>query len=211
MIDFLKATFIFEANHPKIEKFVFENSKASSKKEQAIELYFAVRDQFRYDPFRIRLDLNQLRSTNLLKTNSGHCIDKAVFLISCLRYLNIPAGIGLAKVKNHIGTGKLEKLLQTNVLVPHGYVNVYLNDKWVKCTPAFNKELCGLLNVPELEFDGVNDSIFQNYDGRDQFMEYIEDYGNFSELPHQLMIDLMKKEYPILFDSNGLFNPSKLD
>ena len=57
--------------------------------------------------------------------------------------------------------------LGSDVLVPHGYIEIYLNNKWIKATPAFNKELCAILNIHPLEFDGETDSIFQEFDNRD--------------------------------------------
>ena len=84
--------------------------------------------------------------------------------------------------------------------MPHGYVEIYLNDKWVKATPAFNKTLCERLDVAPLEFDGINDSLFQAYDtsGKVEFMEYLEDYGTFDYVPLTYMFDLMKETYPPL-------------
>jgi hypothetical protein len=73
-----------------------------------------------------------------------------------------------------------------------------LDSKCIKATPAFNKELCELLNVNVLEFDGETDSIFQEFDqtGNQIFMEYLEDYGAFNEVPLAFMFELMKEHYP---------------
>ena len=52
-----------------------------------------------------------------------------------------------------------------------------------------------------LEFDGKTDSIFQEYDrGGADFMEYIEEYGHFSDVPIDLMLTFMKKYYPRIFE-----------
>ena len=103
-----------------------------SEKEKAIALYYEVRDGFRYDPFDIRLDIKDMRPSLLLKRRRGHCIDKAVFLVSCLRIAEIPAKLGMARVKNHLGTARFEEALKTDILVPHGYTDVFLEGKWVK-------------------------------------------------------------------------------
>ena len=90
-------------------------------------------------------------------------IEKAIVLIACLRALGVPARLRLAKVTNHIAVERLTERLGTNVLTPHGMVDVFLNGKWVKATPAFNKELCEKCDVEPLEFDGTEDSMFQEF------------------------------------------------
>ena len=78
-------------------------------------------------------------------------------------------------------------------------VDVFLNGKWVKATPAFNKELCKLVGVEPLEFDGSNDSIFQEYNSEgSDFMEYLEDYGSFEDVPLEFIEQNMKDNYPKL-------------
>lgn len=195
----------------KVREFVdraLAGSGASDDRARAIILYYAVRDGFLYDPFDIRVDFANLHPGEILGKGKGHCVDKALFLVSCLRAVDIPARLGLAKVRNHVGTARLEKLLRTDVLVPHGYTDVLLDGQWVKCTPAFNKELCEKLGVHALEWDGKADSIFQE-DDRDggRFMEYLEDYGSFEQVPEAFIVSLFKQEYPHQFDAQGNFLP----
>lgn len=201
---YIESTEFFDCNHEHVQQFVDEHADTSNEEALAISLYLAVRDAFHYVPFDIRLTASKLKASGIVSKGSGHCVDKASFLISCYRKAGLPARLGLAKVKNHVGTERLEKILGTNVLVPHGYVDVKVNGHWVKCTPAFNKALCEKLKVDVLDFDAQTDSIFQPYDreGAD-FMEYIEDYGTFADLPLEFIIELMKKEYPQFFDGTG--------
>lgn len=208
MKPYLAETYFFNADDLSLQAFVDELQipENSSPLEKAILLYYEVRDRFLYDPFNIRIEGENLRATQLLKDGRGHCIDKAAFFISACRVLGIPARLGLAKVKNHMGTAKLEKLIQSDVLVPHGYAEVYLNGKWLKCTPAFNCSLCEKLGVAPLEFNGEEDSVFQAFDREEGgFMEYLEDYGSFDDLPLEFIITLLQKNYPHLFDEAGAF------
>lgn len=208
MKPYLAATYFFNADDLSLKSFVndLQIPENSSPSEKAILLHNEVRDRFMYDPFNIRIKREQLRATQLLKDGRGHCIDKASFFITACRALGIPARLGLAKVKNHMGTAKLEQLIQSDVLVPHGYAEVYLDGKWLKCTPAFNRSLCDKLGVPPLEFNGEQDSVFQAYDrGEGGFMEYLEDYGSFDDLPLDFIITLLQKKYPHLFDEAGAF------
>lgn len=208
MKPYLAATYFFNADDLSLQAFVDELQipENSSPLEKAILLYYEVRDRFLYDPFNIRIEGENLRATQLLKDGRGHCIDKAAFFISACRSIGVPARLGLAKVKNHMGTAKLEKLIGSDVLVPHGYAEVYLNGKWLKCTPAFNRSLCEKLGVAPLEFNGEEDSVFQAFDREEGgFMEYLEDYGSFDDLPLEFIITLLQKNYPHLFDEAGAF------
>jgi transglutaminase-like putative cysteine protease len=202
---YLAPTHYFDFEAPAFSEFAEKHADRSSEKQLAISLYMAVRDGFEYVPFDIRLKKEELRCSLLFNRDYGHCIDKATFLISCYRQAGLPARLGLAKVRNHVGTEKLEKLLGTNILVPHGYVEVLLEGKWVKCTPAFDLKFCEKLGVAPLDFDGEKDSIFQAYDreGAD-FMEYMEDYGVFGDVPLDLIITLMREYYPRFFDGTGI-------
>ncbi|MES2138721.1 MAG: transglutaminase-like domain-containing protein [Bacteroidota bacterium] len=176
--------------------------------EKAVKIYYAVRDGFQYNPFDLDLSPEAMKASSLLKRNYGYCVEKACLLAACARVAGIPSRLGFSKVRNHIGTAKLEEILKTNVLVFHGFTELFLEGKWVKATPAFNKSLCEKLNVESLEFDGREDSIFQSYNKEGgQFMEYLHDYGNFDDVPHELFISELKKHYPHLFEEKkGPFN-----
>ena len=137
----------------------------------------------------------------MLRRDYGYCVEKANLLGACARALGIPARLGFANVRNHIGTARLEKMLRTDVLVFHGYVELYLEEHWVKATPAFNAALCRRLGVAPLAFDGRHDSLFQQYDSSGgKFMEYLHDYGTFPDVPRELFIDELKKHYPHIFE-----------
>ena len=121
------------------------------------------------------------------------------------------ARLHLGKVKNHIAVERLTEKFGSNELTPHGMVNVYLKDKWLKMSPAFNKSLCTKLNVQPLEFDGENNSFLQQYnsDGT-RFMEYIDDYGHFEDVPLDFMERNIKEHYPHIFDTDESIKEFKL-
>lgn len=174
-----------------------------SAKELAIEIYLYVRDNWLYSPYRISFKPEEWSASYIAQQKSGHCIDKSILMISLLRAVGIPAELGLAKVKNHIAVEKIIDMLGSDVLVPHGYVAIFLEGKWVKATPAFNKELCEKINVKPLDFDGENDSIFQTYnESGTQFMEYLEDYGSFQEFPYEYIKELLFSHYDALGKMN---------
>lgn len=200
MKQYTDETFHFDLSNEKIQSAVtFLNSEGLlTHKEFAIKAYLYVRDNWPYYPYRFSLINEDWKASELIGHNKGHCIDKVVILIAILRAAQIPARLGLAKVKNHIAVDQIVEKFGSDVLVPHGYIEIYLDSKWIKATPAFNKELCKLLNVHPLEFDGETDSVFQEFDqtGNQVFMEYLEDYGTFNEVPLPLMLELMRTHYP---------------
>ncbi|WP_010516843.1 transglutaminase-like domain-containing protein [Croceivirga radicis] len=201
MEQYLKETAYLNYSAKEIQDLIepFKN-KGLTPVEIAKQVYLLVRDGYRYDPYTISIDKNHYIVSNLAVKTKGHCIDKAIILIAALRGLGIPARLRLAKVTNHIAVERLTERFGTNVLTPHGMAEVYLNGKWVKATPAFNKELCILCKVAPLEFDGETDSMFQEYNQEGAaFMEYLEDYGTFDDVPLNFMLENIREHYPTVF------------
>lgn len=197
----LGPTSFIDADHPTIVAFSRAHTDPqASARENAVSLYYAVRDGWRYNPYNVVLHPDAFRASAIAARDGqegGHCIDKALVLAAAARAAGIPARLHFANVRNHIGTEKLERMLETDLLVFHGYNEIYLEGRWCAATPAFNKELCHHLNVEPLEWDGRSDSIFQQYDaGSRRFMEYVHDYGAFSDVPWSLMIGEWEKYYP---------------
>lgn len=200
---FLSPAYFVESNHPDVVAYAKSRVQGLySDKEKAIALFYAVRDGFWYDPYTVDLNPDVLKASNLLKRDRAYCVEKACLLTALGRAVGIPSRLGFVIVKNHMGTARLEEVLKTDHLVFHGNTEFYLDGRWVKVTPAFNKELCEKLNVAPLEFNGADDAIFQQYD-RDgsKFMEYLHDYGNFPDVPYALFVGELMKHYPHLFEN----------
>jgi transglutaminase-like putative cysteine protease len=203
---YLKVDEVFNFAHPAVRQFKEENAQGSTALEVAVSLYYAVRDTIWYDPFNIRFDAAELAASRILDRKRGHCVDKAILYIAVCRAAQIPARLGLARVKNHMGTARLEEVLRSSVLNPHGFVEVYIGGKWVKCTPAFNQSLCEKLHVAPLEFNGVDDSVFQEFDGAGGgYMQYLNYHGTYAAVPLDELRRHMFEEYPHLFDATGRF------
>jgi transglutaminase-like putative cysteine protease len=202
-MDYLSPTYFFDYESDEIQDLVSEFKNTSlSEKEITIALYNKVRDTWRYDPYSLSFDKEKYRASEIAKRPKGHCIDKSIILIAGLRALGIPARIHLAKVKNHIGVERLIEKFGSNELTPHGMVDAFINDKWLKLSPTFNASLCEMLNVAPLDFDGENDAVLQEFstDGT-QFMEYLEDYGHFEDVPMEFMERNAREHYPNIFDT----------
>jgi len=185
--------------HPAVSEFAIKTAGSDeSPVHQAINLYYAVRDGIRYDPYSIDLTVNGLRASTTLKSGRGWCVAKAILLAACCRCLKIPARLGFADVRNHLSTERMRKQMNTDVFYWHGYTSIYLNKKWVKATPAFNIELCEKFNLRVLEFDGTGDSIYHPFDlDGNRHMEYLQDRGSFDDVPIDEIIATFKRAYVV--------------
>lgn len=197
--DFLRPGLYINSDHPSVIQFSERIAGRSTPpggspapgdggppkdREKAVALYYAVRDEFRYDPYRIDLNPEAMKASALLARGYGFCIAKSVLLAAAARVQGIPARLGFADVRNHLTTERLRRSMGSDVFVYHGYAELFIEGGWVKATPAFNKALCERFGVAVLEFDGVHDSVFQPFDSQgNQYMEYLRDHGRYADLP----------------------------
>ena len=200
MNDYLKETKYLNFKDFKYDEFVSAISKNQTKKEVAVDLYFLVRDAFLYNPYHLDITVEGLVGSNILSKKRAWCVEKAILLAACARKFDIPSRLGFAIVTNHIGVEKLISYLKRPEIVFHGYVELFIDGKWIKCTPSFDKNICRLANVDPLDWDGEKDSMFQEFDKDRKFMEYLHFYGEFDDVPIELMNLEMKKYYPHLFE-----------
>lgn len=175
---------------------------ATDDRERAVRLYQAVRDDIRYDPYDIDLSEEGLRASTTLAAGRGWCVSKAVLLAATARSVGIPARLAFADVRNHLNTERLSAVMGTDVFAFHGTTELLVDGRWVRCTPAFNRELCERFGVDPLEWDGESDSLFQSAtdDGR-AFMEYVRDRGSHDDLPLDDIIETFTDLYPGAIDA----------
>jgi hypothetical protein len=175
---YLNPTAIIDSDHPPFGPMPKKPSAAHRTFGSGRKLYYAVRDGIWYDPYYPFYLPEHYRASNILKSGRGYCVCKASLLCALGRACGIPSRIGFADVKNHLATRQLLEFLGSDLFVYHGYVEFFLEDKWVKATPAFNRELCERHKVAPLEFNGREDSIFHPFNLEHQkFMEYVADHG----------------------------------
>ncbi len=196
----LEETFFLDKSHENVKNFIAKlNLENLTDLEKVLKIYFALRDQIVYDPYHIVLRKEELKASRVLERGYGYCVEKSLTFATLLRSIGVPARLGFANVKNHLNSKRLQTLMQSDVFVYHGYTEVFLNEKWVKATPAFNLRLCERAGIKPLDFDGIHDSIFHSHtNSGSQHMEYLHDYGTFSDLPFDKMIDEYDKYYPHL-------------
>jgi transglutaminase-like putative cysteine protease len=203
MDPYLRPTFFIDFDKPAVRKFaerVCGERENDSLKDKAIRLYYAVRDEIRYDPYDIRYAPEALQASTIIGTGTGYCVAKAVVLAAVGRHQGIPSRLGFADVRNHLSTSRLREAMGTDLFFYHGYTEFYLEGRWVKATPAFNVLLCRRFQVKPLEFDGEHDSIFHEYneEGR-RHMQYLTDHGGYADLPFDEMFAVYRHHYPAMF------------
>ena len=194
---YLAPTEIIDSTHPKIRNYAMKVVGASSDTlERAIRLYLAVRDGIRYDPYTPFHRPEHYRASGVLERGRAFCIPKVSLLCALGRACHIPSRVGFATVKNHLATKQLIDFLGSNVFVYHGFVEFHLEGKWVKATPAFNRELCEKHQVEPLEFNGREDSLFHPYNQENKkYMEYVKYHGTYSDIPVETIVAAWNEAY----------------
>lgn len=197
MTTYLHSTPAIEAGEPSVKAFTKDSVQGTTDpKTRAVLLYYAVRDGIRYDPYSIDLSMEGLRASGTLKARRGWCVTKAILLAACCRSIGIPARLGFADVRNHLSTARMRDLMKTDIFYWHGYTSIYINDAWVKATPAFNIELCKRFNILPLEFDGIKDSLYHPFDAAgNRHMEYLAYRGEFADVPVDAIRETFIREY----------------
>lgn len=189
----LGPTWYIDKDAPEVVRFArLHTSPSDSPLVQAIALFYAVRDQIRYDPYGISYAPEAFRASTVATSDSNWCVPKSVLLAAAARSIGIPARLGFADVRNHLTSEKLLATMGTDLFAWHGYAELLLRDpagpadtlRWFKLSTAFNIELCDRFGVQPLEFDGTDDALMHAYDqAGNRHMEYVNQRGSFDDLP----------------------------
>jgi hypothetical protein len=194
----LNETLSVNFSNDAVQTFVDE-FRNLEKREAAQRIYIKVRDHFLYDPFHLDLRPEALRASEIFQKKRAWCVEKALVMVAASRALGIPARFGFATVVNHLGIDSLTHYLGRAEITFHGYAVLFVDNHWVRCTPAFDRRVCRLSGVAPLEWDGKHDSLFQPMVNGKKYMEYLEYIGEFDEIPFKLMHQKMQEFYPHLF------------
>ena len=194
---YLRPTKIIDSDHPRVVEHAMDTVGTSTDPvERAVKLYLAVRDGIRYDPYSPFHLPEHYQASKILELGRSFCVPKTSLLCALGRVCGIPSRVGFATVKNHLATQQLIDFLGSNIFVYHGFVEFHLTGKWLKATPAFNKELCERHNVPPMEFNGREDSLFHPFNLENKkYMEYVEYHGTYADIPVDTIVAAWKKAY----------------
>lgn len=201
---FLATTEFLDWRHDSVQCFTrsaIGDSRDPVTKAQLI--FTAVRDKIWYDPYSTDDDPEHYRASYVATATRAYCIPKAVLLTAAARAAGISARLRFADVRNHLQTDTLRAQMGgTDVFVYHGYSELFVNDRWVKATPAFNAELCARFGVPPIDFDGEHDALLHAYDSEGhQHMEYLHDRGWYHDLPFTEIITELHHRYGSLMQT----------
>ncbi|MFE7842139.1 transglutaminase family protein [Streptomyces sp. NPDC057474] len=204
--DALRATEFLDHESDEVRAFVRDALPAGARTptEQAVALYYAVRDGIRYEVYGADLSRAGLRASRVATTGSGMCLHKSVLYAAGMRALGIPARLVLTDVRNHLASPKLIELLGGEVFHQHCLTSVRPAGEWVRATPVFNKTLCRLYGMAPLDFDGTADSMLHPFDrhGRKQ-MEFLRLHGEFDDLPYEYVLADLRSAHPGLFQKGS--------
>jgi transglutaminase-like putative cysteine protease len=190
MDPFLQPTEIIDCDHPQVKELACRTIKgARDVYEQARRLFYLVRDTIPYNLYVPFFLPEHYKASATLKRGSGYCVQKAVLLVALARAVGIPARLVFADIRNYLISERVAELMETNLFVFHGYVEWLLDDRWVRVTPSFDKEVSREHGYPLVEFDGNEGAVFPSHcaDGR-KFVEYVRHHGVFSDLPLDLIL-----------------------
>ena len=210
--DELAATQFLDHGSPRVREFVSKVvGEATDPTECAVALYRAVRDGVHYEVYGADMSRTGLRASSVLQRGSGMCVHKSVLYAAALRAVGVPSRLVLTDVRNHLASARLRELVGGDVFHYHCLVSLWLNGKWVKATPVFNRTLCRLYGMAPLEFDGTADSLHHPFDLRGRrHMEFLHTHGEFADLPYDLLLDGLRAAHPRIFATADTFATGSL-
>lgn len=204
--EFLRPGRFVDSDDPGIVAFVDRVAgEAPDPTAAAVKLYYAVRDEIRYDPYMPYDDLDTYRGGAVLEKGRGYCVGKAALLAAAARARGIPARLGFADVRNHLATPRLLRLMGGDLFIYHGIAELWLGGRWVKATPTFNLSLCEKFGLRALDFDGSADALLLPFDrGGRAHMEYVRQLGSYADVPVDIIIPAMLAAYPRLAEATAV-------
>lgn len=194
---YLSPTELIDSDHPEIA--AFSQKVASNEKSEiavACKLFNVVRDKISYNPYTYFYKRSHYKASNVLKQKNGYCVSKACLLCALGRAAGIPTRLGLADIRNHGASQDIIDMMGTDIFTYHGYVEFFLNGKWIKATPAFDRPVYKKHRIPVLTFDGQQDAVFpaRNLDGN-PYVEYLKYHGTYADLPFDDIVKGFRSVY----------------
>ena len=193
----LAPTEVIDSDHPAIIEYarhVSGNGRDSIAK--ACALFDAVRDEVAYNPVTHFYRQSHYKASNVLERKSGYCVSKACLLCALGRAVGIPTRMGFADIRNHGAAPQIVEMMGTNIFTYHGYVEFFLEERWVKATPAFDRIVHEKHNIALVTFNGREDAVFPSHDlNGNLYVEYITHHGVFSDLPLEDLVRSFRKTY----------------
>ncbi|OEJ53102.1 transglutaminase-like domain-containing protein [Streptomyces agglomeratus] len=204
----LRPTYFLDHDAPEIQEFVdrWVTDRDAPAAKKAVELYYAVRDHVFYEVYDADLSHEGLRASSIAVGGQGFCLHKSILYAAAVRAVGIPSRLVYGDVRNHLASDRLKQHIGGDVFF-HGLTSVFLDGRWMKATPVFNKLLCRLYGMTPLEFDGTGDSLYHPFDGDEgdssQAMQFLRMHGEFDDLPYDYVMTNMRAKHPKFVHGDG--------
>lgn len=194
---YLRATRDIDSDHPAITELSQRlTSHCSTAGEKAVSLFGYVRDECHYNMYATTSEREAYRSSAILQSGQGWCLQKAILLASLGRAAGIPSRLIMVSIRNHKSPPEAVELMGGNVFFPHAYNHFFIDGRWVKAAATFDREICQRIEVPVVEFDGIHDAILPACDNNGQpYIDYLEEFGYFSDIPWAMILEKSHEIY----------------
>lgn len=159
-------------------------------REKAVALYYFVRDGIRHNPYAEGSSPEDFKASVILERGYGYCQHKALLLVSLARAAGIPARPGYADMRDHLLSKKFRAMIGgDNLLIQHGYAQLYIDGKWVHASPAYDLGTCNKMSFVPVEFDGIHDARDSAFNQRGKpHMELVKDHGTYADFPWDFIL-----------------------
>ena len=151
---FLKPAPGIECDHPDMLALARKIIQGSADDiEAARKLFDWARDMVAYSVYVPFESMEDYLATSTLARGRGFCVQKATVLCTLARAAGIPARLAFADIRNHLLPPYMLDILPGGYIYFHCFLEWWLQDRWVKSTPSFDKELTERQGWQLVEFD----------------------------------------------------------
>lgn len=170
--------------------------KLQADREKAVALFYFVRDEIRHNPYAPAQAAADHKASVTLERGSGQCQHKSALLVALARAAGIPARTGYVDIRDHLLSDKFRAMVGgDNLLIQHGYVELYVGGRWLHASPAYDRAICEQNGFVPVEFNGLDDArdSARDREGRPH-IEHVKDHGHFDDFPWDF-IESYRKEW----------------
>jgi hypothetical protein len=159
-------------------------------REKAVAIYYFVRDGIRHNPYAEGASPENFKASAILQKGYGYCQHKALLLAALARAAGIPSRLGYMDVRDHLLSKKFRAMIGgDNLLIQHGYTELYIDGKWVHTSPAYDLSTCNKMGFVPVEFDGIHDARDSAFNARGKpHIEYVKDHGTYDDFPWDFIL-----------------------
>lgn len=197
--DYLKPTTTIDSDNQLIREKAWNLTKgANDTAAKAKNFFYWVRDEIEYNPLVPLEIFESYRASDTVKRRAGFCVEKAAVLAALARAAGIPARLHFADIRNHLVSPRLLEIMGTNLFSYHGYTELYIDGKWIKATPAFDRKTCQEHRIIPVEFDGQNHALFHSHNSDGNLhIEYVKDHGHRLDVPVEEILAAWMQHYGV--------------